>query len=61
MDAVTQIALGAAVGEATLGKKAGNKAVVWGAIAGIMGARAPRPPAGSRLLLDVAGPLRPRA
>ncbi|MDN5216588.1 metal-dependent hydrolase [Fulvivirgaceae bacterium BMA12] len=34
MDSLTQIVLGAAVGEATLGKKAGNKALVWGAIGG---------------------------
>jgi inner membrane protein len=34
MDTITQITLGAAVGEATLGKKVGNKAVLWGAIAG---------------------------
>ena len=34
MDSVTQIALGAAVGEAVLGKKVGNKAVLWGAVAG---------------------------
>ena len=34
MDSLTQIVLGAAVGEATLGKKAGNKALLWGAIAG---------------------------
>jgi len=34
MDSITQIALGAAVGEATLGKKVGNKAPLWGAIAG---------------------------
>lgn len=34
MDSLTQIALGAAVGEAVAGKKAGNKAVLWGAIAG---------------------------
>ncbi len=34
MDSLTQIVLGAAVGEATLGKKAGNKAMLWGAIAG---------------------------
>lgn len=34
MDSVTQIVLGAAVGEAVLGKKVGNKAIVWGAIAG---------------------------
>ena len=34
MDSLTQIVLGAAVGEAVLGKKAGNKAMVWGAIAG---------------------------
>jgi inner membrane protein len=36
MDTVTQIALGAAVGEAVLGKKAGNKAVLWGAVGGII-------------------------
>jgi inner membrane protein len=34
MDSVTQIVLGAAVGEAILGKKVGNKAILWGAIAG---------------------------
>jgi inner membrane protein len=34
MDSLTQIVLGAAVGEATLGKKAGNKALFYGAIAG---------------------------
>jgi len=34
MDSLTQIALGAAVGEAVLGKKAGNKAMLYGAIAG---------------------------
>lgn len=34
MDSVTQIVLGAAVGEAVLGKKVGNKAVLWGAVAG---------------------------
>ncbi|MES2627452.1 MAG: metal-dependent hydrolase [Bacteroidota bacterium] len=34
MDSVTQIVLGAAVGEAVLGKKVGNKAMLWGAIAG---------------------------
>ena len=34
MDSLTQIALGAAVGEAVLGKKVGNKAVLWGAVAG---------------------------
>ncbi len=33
MDSVTQIALGAAVGEAVLGKKVGNKAALWGGIA----------------------------
>lgn len=30
MDTVTQIALGAAVGEATLGHKVGNRAIYWG-------------------------------
>lgn len=34
MDSLTQIVLGAAVGEATLGKKIGNKALLYGAIAG---------------------------
>lgn len=34
MDSLTQIVLGAAVGEAVLGKKAGNKAMLYGAIAG---------------------------
>ncbi len=34
MDSLTQIVLGAAVGEATLGKKAGNKALLYGGIAG---------------------------
>ncbi|MEN0047493.1 MAG: metal-dependent hydrolase [Bacteroidota bacterium] len=34
MDSLTQIVLGAAVGEVVLGKKIGNRAMVWGAIAG---------------------------
>lgn len=34
MDSVTQIVLGAAVGEKILGKKLGNKALLYGAIAG---------------------------
>ncbi|MEO0470676.1 MAG: metal-dependent hydrolase [Bacteroidota bacterium] len=34
MDSVTQVVLGAAVGEACLGKKVGNKAALWGAIGG---------------------------
>lgn len=34
MDSFTQIVLGAAVGEAVAGKKIGNKALVYGAIAG---------------------------
>ena len=34
MDSLTQIVLGAAVGEAAIGKKVGNKAMLWGAIAG---------------------------
>ncbi len=34
MDSLTQIVLGASVGEAVLGKKVGNKAVLYGAIAG---------------------------
>ncbi|MEM6526055.1 MAG: metal-dependent hydrolase [Bacteroidota bacterium] len=36
MDSLTQIVLGAAVGEAVLGKKVGNKAVLYGAIAGTL-------------------------
>lgn len=34
MDSVSQIVLGAAVGEAVLGKKLGNKAMFWGAVGG---------------------------
>jgi inner membrane protein len=34
MDSITQIVLGAAVGEAVLGKKAGGRAAVWGAVCG---------------------------
>ncbi len=34
MDSLTQIVLGASVGEAVLGKKIGNRAMLWGAIAG---------------------------
>ena len=34
MDSLTQIVLGAAVGEAVLGKKLGNKAMLYGGIAG---------------------------
>ena len=34
MDSLTQIVLGAAVGQVVLGKEAGNKALLWGAIAG---------------------------
>ena len=36
MDSITQAALGAAVGEAVLGKKMGYKAAAWGAILGIV-------------------------
>ena len=36
MDSLTQIVLGAAVGEVVLGKKAGNKAMLFGAIAGTL-------------------------
>ncbi len=36
MDSVTQIALGAAVGEKILGKKVGKKAPLWGAALGIL-------------------------
>lgn len=34
MDSLTQIVLGAAVGEAVLGRKVGNRAMLYGAIAG---------------------------
>ncbi len=34
MDSLSQLALGAAVGEATLGNKVGNRALLWGAVAG---------------------------
>ncbi len=34
MDSITQIVLGAAVGEVVMGKKAGNRAMLWGGIAG---------------------------
>ncbi|MCV6630108.1 MAG: metal-dependent hydrolase [Flavobacteriaceae bacterium] len=34
MDSLTQIVLGAAVAELSLGKKIGNKAILWGAVAG---------------------------
>ena len=34
MDSLTQITLGAAVGEVVLGKKIGNRAMMWGAVAG---------------------------
>lgn len=36
MDLLTQTVLGAAVGEVVLGKKAGNKAILWGAVGGLI-------------------------
>lgn len=36
MDSITQIALGAAVGEAALGRRIGNRALLWGAVAGTL-------------------------
>lgn len=36
MDSLTHIVLGAAVGQVVLGKEAGNKALLWGAIAGTL-------------------------
>ncbi|RCW26097.1 metal-dependent hydrolase [Marinilabilia salmonicolor] len=36
MDLVTQTVLGAAVGEVVLGRKAGNKAIMWGAVGGLI-------------------------
>lgn len=34
MDSITQLALGAAVGEATLGRQVGRRALMWGAVCG---------------------------
>ena len=36
MDSLTQLTLGAAVGEAILGRKVGRKAAVWGAVVGTL-------------------------
>jgi len=36
MDSLTQVVLGAAVGEAVLGKKIGNRAMLWGAFGGFL-------------------------
>ena len=36
MDSLTQLALGAAVGEAAMGRKVGHRAILWGAIAGTL-------------------------
>lgn len=36
MDSLTQVILGAAVGEAVLGKKIGHRAMVWGGFAGFL-------------------------
>ena len=36
MDSITQITLGAAVGEAVLGKHIGNRAILWGGIFGLL-------------------------
>ena len=36
MDSLTQVVLGAAVGEAVLGRKIGNRAMLWGGIAGTL-------------------------
>jgi inner membrane protein len=36
MDSLTQVVLGAAVGEAVLGKKLGGRAMVWGGFAGFL-------------------------
>ena len=35
MDSLTQIALGASVGEAVIGRKAGKKGLMWGALCGV--------------------------
>ena len=36
MDTITQVVLGAAVGEATLGNRQGNRAALWGAVGGLI-------------------------
>ena len=36
MDSLTQLTLGAAVGEAVMGRKVGRKAMVWGAVCGTL-------------------------
>ena len=36
MDSITQLALGAAVGEATAGRQAGRRALLWGAVCGTL-------------------------
>jgi inner membrane protein len=36
MDSLTQLTLGAAVGEAVLGRQLGNRAIFWGAVAGTL-------------------------
>jgi len=36
MDSLTQLALGAAVGEAVIGRQVGNRALLWGAVAGTL-------------------------
>ncbi|WP_455211569.1 metal-dependent hydrolase [Kaarinaea lacus] len=36
MDSVTQLALGAAVGEATMGRRVGNRALLWGGLCGTL-------------------------
>lgn len=36
MDSLTQIALGAAIGEATLGRQVGRRAILWGAVCGTL-------------------------
>ena len=36
MDSITQAVLGAAVGEATLGRRVGHKAPLWGALLGTL-------------------------
>lgn len=53
MDSVTQVLLGAAVGEAVAGRKAGNKAILWGAVAGTI----PDLDVISRYFMDTVGAL----
>ena len=53
MDSLSQVVLGAAVGEAVLGKKIGNRAMMWGAFAGFL----PDLDVSARFVMDDIGAL----